>query len=305
MKPSHVALAVVVSALWGFNFVAARLALGHVPPLLLATMRFAIAALPAVVLPRPRVPWRRMIAIAATLFIGQFAFLFCGMQAGMPPGLASVLTQLQAVVTMLLAVLFLRETPRRRQVAGLIVATLGLACIGATVGSDGVTVAGLLLTLAAATSWAVGNVLLRDIGPTDMLPLIVWLSVIPPLPLLILSFIVEGPTAILSVSGPGVWISVLAVIYIALAATLGGYGLWGYLLKLYPASTVAPFALLVPVFGLLAARVTVGEHFDDLRLSGIMLMAFGLVFANLPIGYWLVRLRRHHPWPGSPTANKL
>ncbi len=276
------ALAVAVSALWGCNFVAARLALGHVPPLLLGAMRFALAALPAVVLPRPHVPWGRMTAIAATLFIGQFAFLFCGMREGMPPGLASVLTQLQAVITLVLAVLVLHEVPRVRQMAGLAVATLGLACIGATVGSGGVTLAGLLLTLAAAASWGAGNVLLRGAGPADMLPMVVWLSVIPPLPLLILSCLFEHPEAMLGSPGPEAWVGVLAVLYIALAATLGGYGMWGYLLKVYPASAVAPFALLVPVFGLLSARLTVGEPVGGLRLGGIALMVLGLVAASLP-----------------------
>jgi O-acetylserine/cysteine efflux transporter len=288
--------------LWGFNFVATRLALGHMPPLLLAATRFAVAALPAAVLPRPRVPWPRMIAIAATLFIGQFAFLFCGMQAGMPPGLASVLTQLQAVVTVLLAVLVLHEAPRRRQVAGLAVATLGLTCIGITVGGDGVTMAGLLLTLAAAVSWGAGNLLLRNVGQTDMLPLVVWLSVIPPLPLLMLSLIFERPTSILGGMGSGAWIGLLAVLYIAGAATLGGYGLWGYLLKLYPASTVAPFALLVPIFGLLSARFTTNERLDGLRLGGIVLMCFGLAVANLPIGSWIGR--RRQLWSDHRAANQ-
>ena len=278
------ALAVAVSALWGCNFVAARLALGHVPPLLLAALRFAIAALPAFVLPRPRVPWPRMAAIAATLFIGQFAFLFCGMQAGMPPGLASVLTQLQAVVTLLLAALVLHEAPRPAQLAGLAVATLGLACIGVTVGSGGVTLTGLLLTLAAAVSWAAGNVLLRGAGPTDMLPLVVWLSVIPPLPLLLLSCLFEHPAAVLATPGPDAWVGVLGVLYIALAATLGGYAMWGHLLRLYPAGAVAPFALLVPVFGLLCARLTLSEPIGDVRLGGIALMVLGLVAASLPFG---------------------
>ena len=214
------------------------------------------------------------------------------MKAGMPPGLASVLTQLQAVITILLAVLVLHEAPRWRQVAGLATATLGLACVGATVGSGGFTWPGLLLTLAAAASWGAGNVLLRDAGPADMLPLIVWLSVIPPLPMLILSCIFEQPAAVLGAPGPDAWVGVLAVLYIALAATLGGYGMWGYLLKLYPASAVAPFALLVPVFGLLCARVTVGERFDGLRLGGVALMVAGLMIANLPSRRLLAWMRR-------------
>ena len=203
-----------------------------------------------------------------------------------------MLTQLQAVITVLLAVLVLHEAPSWRQVAGLTTAILGLACVGATVGSGGVTWASLLLTLAAAASWGAGNVLLRSAGPADMLPLIVWLSVIPPLPMLVLSCIFEHPVATLVAPGPGAWVGVLAVLYIALAATLGGYGMWGYLLKLYPAGAVAPFALLVPAFGLLCARFTVGERFDGLRLGGVALMVAGLIAANLPSKRLLAWVRR-------------
>ncbi|MCW6512709.1 EamA family transporter [Lichenifustis flavocetrariae] len=286
MSARHAALGVLVAALWGFNFVAARLALAHISPLLLVALRFGIASLPAMFLPRPRVSWSRMVALASTLFIGQFSFLFWGMHVGMPPGLASVLTQFQAVLTMVLAGAFLREMPAPRQIVGLLIATAGLILVAATVGRAGVTLTGLLLTLLAAASWAVGNVLLRAVGRTDMLSLIVWLSVIPPLPMLLLSLAVDGPPAIVSVMSSGMWISLLAVLYIAVAATLGGYALWGHLLRLYPAGSVAPFALLVPVFGLLSARITLGEQFSPMRLTGIAVLALGLVIASLPLAGW-------------------
>lgn len=295
MGPRDAGLAVLVAALWGCNFVAARLALAHVPPLLLVALRFGIAALPAVVLPRPRLAWRQMVAIAATLFVGQFCFLFLGLRAGTPPGLASVLTQAQAILTVAGAALVLGERPVPRQVAGLAVAGAGLLVIGATVGTGSLTPAGLALTLAAAASWAVGNLLLKRVGATDMLALVVWLSLIPPVPALVLSLLVEGPAAMARSLDGDVWTSLFALLYIAVAATLGGYALWGRLLRRYPAGTVAPFALLVPVFGLVSAWLVVGERFGPLRLTGIALVVLGLAVASLAPAGWTAGRRRSAP----------
>jgi O-acetylserine/cysteine efflux transporter len=291
MIARHAALGVLVAVLWGFNFVAARLALNHITPLLLVALRFGVAALPSFFLPRPPISWPRMIALASTLFIGQFSFLFWGIHDGMPAGLASVLTQFQAVLTMVFAGIFLRERPAVRQVVGLLIATAGLALIAGTVGHAGVTLAGFVLTFLAAASWAIGNVLLRSVGRTDMLSLIVWLSVIPPVPMLFLSLIIEGHASVTWAAAPGLWTSILALLYMALAATLGGYAFWGYLLRLYPASSVAPFALLVPVVGIVSAWVTLGERFSSERLIGITVLGFGLAIACLPLCSWSSRLR--------------
>ena len=283
MTGRHAALGVLVAALWGCNFVAARIALGHVTPLLLVAARFAVAAVPALFLPRPPVSWPRMAALAATLFVGQFTFLFWGMHVGMPPGIASVVTQAQAILTAILAGVVLHETPTPRRAAGLAVACAGLVLIGATVGTAGVTSAGLVLTLLAAASWAVGNVLLRGLGRVDMFALVGWLSVIPPLPLLALSVVLDGPGAIPRALEGDVRTTLAAVLYIAVAATICGYGVWGYLLRLYPAGTVAPFALLVPPFGLAAARFELGEQFGPLRVAGVGLVVAGLVVGLLPV----------------------
>jgi O-acetylserine/cysteine efflux transporter len=186
------------------------------------------------------------------------------------------------VFTAVLAGVVLHERPTLRKAVGLAIATGGLVVIGATVGTGAVTAAGLALTLLAAFSWAVGNVLLRGIGRVDMLALIAWLSIIPPLPLFGLSIIVEGPDAFRAALSGNVWVTGAAILYIALAATIGGYAIWGHLLKLYPAGTVAPFALLVPPFGLLAAWAVTGEQFGPVRLSGILLVVAGLLVGTLP-----------------------
>ncbi|SHI96936.1 O-acetylserine/cysteine efflux transporter [Roseomonas rosea] len=279
MKPSHLALALLTTALWGFNFVMIRIGLeAGLPPLLMAALRFVVVAIPAFWLPRPRISLGRMLALGAFLFVGQFALLFTGMAAGMPPGLASVTQQSQAFLTALIAALVLRERPSGRAIAGMGIAFAGLALISTTVGTGGVTMAGLLLCLAGAASWAVGNVLLRGAGPPGVgaLAFMTWLGMVPILPLFALSLVVEGPAAIgqamANLNLPGI----LAILYVAILATSVGYGIWGFLMARYPATTVAPFALLVPITGALSATLVTGESFGPVRLAGMALILVGL-----------------------------
>lgn len=282
MPFKHVALAVVVTAIWGFNFVVIRLGLGSVPPLLLAALRFIVAALPVFFLPRPNIPISKMAAIGLTLFVGQFAFLFPAMKLGMPAGLASVTLQSQAFFTILFAAAALGEVPRPRQIGGAVIAALGLGTIALTVGGE-FTWIGLGLTLASAASWATGNVLMRTAGKADMLPMIVWLCLVPPLPLLGLSLAIEGWPAIWGALTGFTAIGVGSVLYLAIPTTLVGFGIWGFLLKHYPASTVAPFSLLVPLFGTVSSYLVLGETFSQLRFLGMALILCGLAVIALPL----------------------
>ena len=284
MRPAHILLALLTTALWGFNFVVIEVGLrSGLPPLLMAALRFVVAALPVLWLPRPAIPGGRLVAIGMFLFVGQFALLFTGMAAGMPPGLASVTQQSQAFLTALLAAAVLRERPSARAVAGMVVAFSGLALIGTTAGGGGMTGLGLALCLAGAASWAVGNVLLRGAGssPGGPVALMAWLGLVPILPLLALSLAVEGPRAVghalVGINGSGI----AAVLYLAVPATLVGYGIWGFLMARYPATTVAPFALLVPITGAVSSAVVTGESFGGVRLAGMALVVAGLAVGAL------------------------
>ncbi len=282
MQPRHIALATLLAVVWGLNFVFIRLALTDFPPLLLAALRFALASLPVLVLPKPPVPWRTLIAIGATLFVGQFGLLFPAMAIGMPPGLASIALQVQAFITIAIAVVVLRERPSRRQSAGAAIAFAGLVLVAATVGTNGVTLAGFLLLIGAAASWATGNVLLRRAGPVDMLSLISWLSLVPVLPLFALSLVFEGPAQIAHGLASATWLSVGSLAYIVVVSTIFGYAAWGHLLKLYPAAVAAPFSLLVPISGTLSAALILDETFGPLRLGGMMLIFVGLGVLAFP-----------------------
>lgn len=282
MQPRHVLLAVVLSIFWGLNFVVITVALTDFPPLFLGVLRFAIAALPALFLPKPAVRWSMLIAIGMTLFVGQFGLLFPAMAVGMPPGLASIALQVQAFITIGIAAVVLRERPTHRQILGGAVAFAGLVLIATTVGANGVTTLGLALALGSAVFWAIGNVLLRRVGNVDMLSMVSWLSIVAPLPLLLLSLVLEGPARIGDAISHATWLTIGAVLYIAVVSTTFGYAVWGHLLKRYPAATAAPFSLLVPVSGTLSAALLLGESFGPVRLAGMGLILAGL--AVLVIG---------------------
>ncbi len=275
MKPQHIALGILTAAIWGFNFVTIKYSLQSFPPLLLTALRFLIAAAPAFFIKKPDLPWGKLAAIALPLFLGQFVFLFLGMVLGMPPGMASITLQLQAFFTILIAAVLLREKPTAPQLLGITVALGGLGLIAFTIGGD-VTLAGLFCTVCAAASWATRNVLLRQSPQPNIFALMVWLSVIIPIPALALSAIFEGPQLIGHALTHASFISVISLVYISVVSTLIGFGLWGYLLKHYPAGTVAPFSLLVPIFGMISAFLVFGEHFAPLRLLGAALILAGL-----------------------------
>ena len=285
MSPRDLLLALVVIVVWGMNFVVIMVGLHDVPPMLLGALRFMLAAVPAVFfIRRPQVPLRWMLAYGLTISLGQFAFLFTAMKHGMPAGLASLVLQSQAFFTLFFAALFLGERLRGSNLFGLLVAASGLLLIGLQ-GGQAMTLAGFALTIAAASMWALGNIVTRKVGKVNLVGLVVWGSLVPPLPFLALSLWLEGPGVIeAALRGIG-WQTILVLVYLAFGATILGYGLWSRLLSRYPASQVAPFSLLVPVVGISSSALLLGE-----RLGGLQMVGAALVMAGLLINVWGGRL---------------
>ncbi len=278
MPLRHVALAVLVAAVWGCNFIAIRWGLDAYPPLLLIALRFAISAAPVLLLPRPNIPWPRLLTLALFLFVLQFAFLFAGMELGMTPGMASILMQSQAFLTPAFAMIALGEKATARQVVGGAVSLAGLVLVATTVDAT-MTVIGFLMTLAAAASWAIGNVMQKSIGPVDRFALTLWLSLVPPIPALIASFFLEGDI-VAAVLNTG-WRDVGSLLYLAVVSTWFGYVAWGRLLSLYPMAAVSPYALLIPIFGMASSALVFGERFGPERLGGAALVMLGVAVATL------------------------
>lgn len=278
MSLPHALLALLVTLIWGVNFVVIKVGLQDFPPLLFCALRFALAALPLLFLRGPLpAPWWRILQIGLLLGVIKFGLLFIGMHRGMPAGLSSLVLQSQVFFTLLIAALFLGERPSRRALAGLLLAALGLLVIGLE-RPLGDSLLAFLLVVGAALAWSFANIATKRSGAGDMLRLICWVSLVPPLPLLALSYLFEGPQAMAAAFTGVSWSGLGALLYIAFLATTVGFALWSFLLQRYPASLVTPFALAVPVSGLLAGWLLLDE-----ALSAQGWLACGLVFGGLAI----------------------
>ena len=294
MSVSHVLQALLVVLIWGVNFVVIRWGLNEVPPFLLAAARFSLVVFPAIFfIKKPNVPWRWLIAYGLFNSFGQFAFLFWAMKVGMPAGLASVVHQAQVFFTLIFSVLILQQRTQVTQWLGLMIAVLGLALIayGKNVGSAAgmqMTTVGLLLNLLGAASWAMGNVVVSAMRRAGIQPepfgLVIWSSLIPILPFLLISGLFERHVYPdwQAIS----WHSIVSALYLAWAATLLGYGLWSRLLSQYEPNRVAPFTLLVPVVGLLTAWLVLGERLNFWQLWGSACLLIGLVVNVLGLRAW-------------------
>lgn len=259
MKPRDLLLALAVVVVWGVNFVVIEVGLEDFPPLLFSALRFFFAAVPAIfLLGRPRVAWRYVVGVGLALGVVKFGLLFTAMDHGVPAGLSSLVLQCQVIFTVLFAIAVLRERPRKAQVIGIAIACLGMVLIMLDRGLSA-PLGALSLVIAAGAFWGVSNTITRFAKPQDTLRFMVWVSAVAVVPLLILSLLTEGPQTDLDALRGIDLTGVGAIGYLAFAATLFGFGAWGYLLRQYDASTVAPFSLLVPIVGMAAAWLWRGE----------------------------------------------
>ena len=269
--------------MWGLNFTVIRFGLDEFPPFAFATWRFVLCALPVLFVARPQnISWATMAGIGGFMFGGQFVFLFVAMQAGLPPGLTSVLVQLQGPLTVVLAALFLREHATRAQWLGLAAAAVGVVLISQSVdGTASVLAVGLALL--SALTWAVGNLFFRSARGASMFAVTVWASVLPPIPFALMSLVVEGPDALLIPILNPTWRGWFVLFYTVVPVMWLGYLIWGTLLRTYPAGKVGPISLLVPCAALLFASLLVDEPIGGLRLLGVIVVLGGVaigVFAS-------------------------
>jgi O-acetylserine/cysteine efflux transporter len=277
------ALTLIVVAIWGYAFVPIKVALAEVPPFALAALRFLCAAVPMCFFVRPpQMPLRAIVAYGFAIGVLQFGLLFLGIQLGMPAGLSSVVIQMQVFFTIGLAVVFAGDHLSRQNVLGAAVATLGIALLGAHKLALGATAtfAGFMLVIGAAAGWGIGNVIAKRAAAThdaDMFALVVWSSLVPPLPLALASYLLEG--------GPAVWdqvrhmglLSLACILFMAYVATLFCYATWNRMLHRYPTPLISPFGLLIPVSGIASGVVFLGESLAPMQILGAALVLAGLL----------------------------
>ena len=280
MKPADILLAIGVAVIWGLGFVASRLALNDLSPVLMTAMRFGIAALPCLFVRRPNVRWGTLILISMTLFLAQFLSQSYGIAHNVPVGLTSVVVQSQALFTVAFAALAFREIPTKIQIAGILVATLGLLMICFTVGYD-FTVATFAILMISPISFAIGNLLLRRARGAPMFELFSWLCLIAAIPLYVLSFATEGASGVWHALTHMSLAGAVSIVLIGAVSTSMAYLAWGRLLRDYTAAQVVPFALLVPFIGAASSAIVFGETFGPLRLAGMLTVVLGIAIMVL------------------------
>jgi O-acetylserine/cysteine efflux transporter len=282
LSPRDLVLALAVVAVWGYTFVPIKVALTEVPPFALAALRFLLAAVPLVFfVSRPAMPWRYVIGYGLAIGVFQFGLLFLGMKLGMPAGLSSLVIQVQVFFTILLAVALEGDRLRWHNTLGAVIAFAGILLLARRklLAGPGGTFAGFVLVIAAAFAWAVGNIIAKRGAGThapDMFALVVWSSLVPPLPLAALSFAFEGgaavAVAVVAMSATA-WACVLIMAY---GATLFGFASWNALLHRYPTALISPFALLIPVSGLASGALFLDESLAVAQAAGTALVLAGL-----------------------------
>jgi O-acetylserine/cysteine efflux transporter len=269
-----------------------KIGLREIPPFALAALRYFFAAVPMVFfIRRPQMPWGFVVAYGLAIGVCQFGLLFLGMKLGMPAGLSSLVIQVQVFFTIGLGLVYLGDRLSPQNLVGAVIATAGIVLLGAYKLMDGAsaTLVGFILVIVAAFAWAVGNVVAKraagDHEP-DMFALVVWSSLVPPLPLAVLAYLFEGGGGAWQAVVHASWLAWGSMLFLAWGATLFGFATWAALMHRYPTGLISPFALLIPVSGLISGAVFLGESLVAMQLAGVL-----LVFAGLVVNVYGTKLR--------------
>lgn len=275
MAIQHILLALLIAFIWGFNFVVIKIGLHEVSPFLLCAIRFLLASIPLVfIIKRPKIPFKILISYGLIMFTLQFALLFLSLAVGTTAGLASLLLQVQVFFTLLLAALFLKDTPKANQIIGAIISFIGVGIIGMHTGGD-ISLLGFILVISAAAAWSVGNLISKKIGAVNLLALVVWGSLCAWPPFLLLELTIHGFNGVLYSIQNMSWTSIAAIAYIVYPTTLLAYVIWTKLLHQYPMTMIAPFTLLVPIFGILSSVIVLGEPIYAWKIAAMLLLLTG------------------------------
>lgn len=276
MKPRHIALAILVTAIWGANFSVIKIGLQSVDPFILAGIRFLLCALPAVFfIKKPDTPWRFLVAYGLLFGVGLWGVVNLGISAGVSAGIASLVLQFSAFFTILLGSVVFREAISKYQYTGIAIALMGLLSI-IPIRDGTVTLVGLGCVILGALSWSVSNIIIKKTGTKDVLAFLVWSSLFSPLPLFAISYGIHGSTGYAMLSSQLDAAAIFSILFQAYPTTLFGYWIWNSLLKKYPVSTVAPLSLLVPIFGMLGSSMIFHETLSTLKVTAIIFIVSGL-----------------------------
>lgn len=253
MRRKHIILAILVTAIWGLNFPITKLGLARIDPLLLTAIRFSFSAFPLVFfVKRPQVAMHWLVAYGLIFGVAMWALINLGISMGVPPGSAALLIQFSAFFTLGWGVLLFRESLTRAQLIGIFLAVIGLVSILMESPGKSTTI-GFILVMISAIAWSIGNVIIKLSKIKQIFSFVVWASIFAPLPLLGLTWYWHGITQFSTLFSDVRSIELFSLAFQVYAATHFCYWGWNLLLREYPVSKVAPFSLLIPVFGMISS----------------------------------------------------
>ncbi|MEN8136328.1 MAG: EamA family transporter [Thermodesulfobacteriota bacterium] len=286
MKKLDLLIAISITIIWGSAFAIIELGLKDFPPIFNASLRFLVAAVPLVFfIKRPKVSLKFLILFGSN-YVAMFSLMYVGIKIGMPAGLTSLVLQTAVLFAVILSALVLKEKPSPGQITGIFLGVLGVGIIGSDSSNFG-SFLSFSLVLGAAFFYGSSSILMKSADKVDFFSLIIWACLVPPLPLFILSLILETGhwQAVVNFSAMA-WISIL---YTGLLGTVVAFATWGWLLKKYTANHVEPFKLLVPVVGMITSHLLTGENFSIKVLCAFLFILVGLfciTFENKIIEYF-------------------
>lgn len=283
MKPIHILFALIVAFVWGSNFTVTKVALEEIPIFLLLMLRFIFTSLPFIFfIKRPKeISWTHLIALSMCLFVLKFSFVFGSISLGFSPGIASLTLQTQALFTIILSALIFKTKIQTKQIVGTLVSLSGIAMIAFQQHASG-SLLGFILILCGAIMWSVSNILYRKAKDTDAFALTIWMSLFPPIPFFFGSLGFEGwdimKDVITHLNVKMFWCLAFIVVF----STWIGGTCWAYLFKKYDASVVAPYSLLIPVFGIMTSWMFLGEKYTVVTIIACLIIFSGLVINQWP-----------------------
>ncbi len=275
MSIPHILLAIMVTMIWGSNFIIMKFVAGQVTPFMFTALRCALIGSLALFIPKPNVPWKTLITIGVLIGMMKIGCLVTGIHAGLPAGLASITLQTQSLFSVIFALVIFKEYPKANNVIGMLVSFAGIALIALQIAHPA-SLTGFFWVLAAAIAWGASNLVVRTTKGEKMVNVVVWWSLVPPIPMMILSYLFEGPTGFSNLLNIQ-WTAVVAVFISAFVSMFVGYTVWGYLMQKNPISMVAPFSLLVPVTAITLSYFIFDETLSVPTFCGIVMVIIGLI----------------------------
>lgn len=269
-------LAVLVMAIWGFNFSMIKMGITEVHPLLATAARFSLALLPAIFfIRRPNVDWRYLISYGIVFGVGIWGMASWSITAGLSSGMSSVLLSSNALISMVVGVFVHKEIGSRRKFTGAIIAMVALLIL-VSAANGNITPQGLALIMIAATCWTIMSMIVKVSKTTQAFAFNVWGMLFAPIPLVAFAVSLHGPGIVTHAFDVWDMSTTIAIVFQAYPTTLFGYWVWNRLLIRYPLSTTAPLALLVPVFALISGYFMYEEELSVPQIVACSLFLIGI-----------------------------